>query len=69
MHKDLLKMVSYTKSLGIRTVIFTSGVVYHQEFLGGEREYWKKEQKKYLEEIDKFEKENTFLKAGKSLNS
>ncbi len=62
LHKDLLKMVSYTKSLGIRTVIFTSGVVYHQELSEEEREYWKKEQKKYLEEIDKFEKENTFLK-------
>ena len=30
LHPDLVNMVSYAKSLGIRTVIFTSGVVYNE---------------------------------------
>lgn len=43
LHPDIVNMVSYAKSLGIRTVIFTSVVVYNEGLSDTEVEYYKNE--------------------------
>lgn len=61
LHPDIFKMVEYSKTKGIRTVIFTSGVV---EKVVSE-EYKKAidlEIEKALQEVEENEPDNTFLK-------
>ena len=61
LHSDLVNMVSYAKSLGIRTVIFTSGVVYNEGLSDEEIEYYKNEMNERLNEVYEHESDNLFL--------
>ena len=61
LHPDLVNMVSYAKSLGIRTVIFTSGVVYNEGLSDEEIEYYKNEMNERLNEVYEHESDNLFL--------
>lgn len=61
LHDDLLKMVAYTKSKGIRTVIFTSGVIYRMPLSKEYQDYYLKEWEKHLEKVKKNEPQNKFL--------
>lgn len=61
LHPDLFKMVQYAKSLGIKTVIFTSGV--KKPSLDGELiRFYTKEMNVRLQEIEKYEPWNNRLK-------
>ena len=60
LHPELMKMVAYAKSLGIRTVIFTSGVTKGKPLSEEEREMLLKEKQERLKEID--ESEDEFLR-------
>ena len=62
LHPDLIKMVEYAKSLGIRTVIFTSGVIRNQEISNIEKNKYKDEMNERLKEIEEKEPYNVFLK-------
>ena len=62
LHPDVMKMVLYAKSFGIRTVIFTSGVTRRESISQEEKEKLLEEMNKKLEDINKEEKENKFLK-------
>ena len=67
LHSDILKMVEYSKSKGIRTVIFTSGVV--EKVIPEEyKKVIDEEIKKALQEVEKNEPDNVFLKE-KIINS
>lgn len=61
LHKDLIKMVKYAKSLNIKTVIFTSGVVYRKKLSETEKEYYLKELKVRIKEVQEKEPDNIFL--------
>ena len=63
LHPDLLEMVSYAKSLGIRTVIFTSGVTRAEGLSLEEKESLVKERDKRLDEVERLEPDNEFLKS------
>ena len=62
LHPDIFKMVEYTKSLGIKTVIFTSGVVTGSEIAEQFKKSIIAEMNDSLEQIEKSEPENEFLK-------
>ena len=62
LHPDLLKMVEYAKSFGIRTVIFTSGIKRPSPLSEEVIEYYKKEMNIKLLEIEKHEPWNERLK-------
>lgn len=62
LHQDLIKMVKYAKSLGIRTVIFTSGVINGSELEDKQKNAILIEMNNRLNEIEQFEPENEFLK-------
>jgi len=62
LHPDLLKMVEYSKSLGIRTVVFTSGVTRSKGPSLEDVQYLVKERDKRLEEVNRLEPDNEFLK-------
>lgn len=62
LHPELIKMVDYSKSLGIRTVIFTSGVANGQELNEEYRNVIISEMNDRLNEIEQNEPENEFLK-------
>lgn len=63
LHPDLLKMVEYAKSYGIRTVIFTSGVIHGRNLSIEEQEQFEQEKKKRIAEIEQIEPDNIFLKS------
>ena len=62
LHPDLLKMVEYAKSFGIRTVIFTSGIKRSLPLSEEIIESYKKEMTFKLSEIEKYEPWNERLK-------
>lgn len=62
LHPEIIKMVSYSKSLGIRTVIFTSGVVNNITLDIKEREKILDEMNRRLQKINEKETDNDFLK-------
>lgn len=62
LHPELLKMVAYAKSQGIRTVIFTSGVTRGKEITESEKEESTSRMKDQLAEATKEEPENVFLR-------
>ena len=55
LHPDLLKRVEYSKSLGIRTVVFTSGVTRSKGPSWEDIQYLVKERDKRLEEVNRLE--------------
>lgn len=61
LHPDILKMVEYSKSLGIKTVIFTSGVIYQTPITEEEKNYYISEMNKKLKEVQEHEPDNIFL--------
>ena len=61
LHPDLIEMVKYTKSLNIRTVIFTSGVIYKEKPTKDIEEYYLKELNNALREVTEKEPDNQFL--------
>ena len=62
LHPDILKMVAYAKTLGIRTVIFTSGVTRGNKIDEREKQIYLKEMNKQLKEVEQNEPDNHFLK-------
>lgn len=62
LHPDLFEMVEYSKSLGIRTVIFTSGVKYRCSPDIKVIEYYKNKMENDLKEIEENEPWNERLK-------
>ena len=62
LHPELIKMVGYSKSLGIRTVIFTSGVTNNQLLSKEEKTRIVEEMNRRLQEINEKEPDNEFLK-------
>ena len=62
LHPDLLEMISYSKTLGIRTILFTSGIKKRpplsQEILA----YYTYQRDQQLKEIEQHEPENERLK-------
>ena len=63
LHPDLLKMIQYAKSLGIRTVIFTSGVVNNNEIEASIKKSIISEMNDKIKEIEQGEPENEYLKS------
>ena len=63
LHPDIIRMVEYAKSLNIRTVIFTSGVVNGQELNEKYKNAIISEMDDRLNEIERNEPENEFLKS------
>ena len=61
LHPDLLKIVAYAKSLGIKVVIFTSGVMYNS-ISYTEKAHLKLEMEQRLRTINVHEPDNAFLK-------
>lgn len=62
LHPDLIKMVTYAKSLGIRTIIFTSGVALNNGISIKEKNKLIEEMNLRLKEIEEKEPYNEFLK-------
>lgn len=62
LHPELIKMIEYSKLLGIRTVIFTSGVTYNLEINQVEKTKIIDEMNRQLNEINENEPDNDFLK-------
>lgn len=62
LHPDLVKMVEYSKSLGIRTVIFTSGVTNNIGPSQAEKTKILDEMNRRLQEINEKEPDNDYLK-------
>lgn len=62
LHPDLFKMVEYSKSLGIRTVIFTSGVKLTKPLSQEMKKYYECEMKRHVHEIEVHEPWNARLK-------
>lgn len=62
LHPDLFEMVQFCKALGIRTVIFTSGIKRMPPLQEDEIEYLESERKKTLAEINEHEPWNDRLK-------
>ena len=63
LHPDIIRMVEYAKSLNIRTVIFTSGVVTGKELDAKSKEDILAEMNDWLNQIEQNEPENEFLKS------
>ena len=51
LHPDILKMISYSKSLGIRTVVFSSGLKYNNPLTNTEIDNIIAERNKKIEEV------------------
>lgn len=62
LHPELIKMVEYSKSLGIRTVIFTSGVTNNKVLNMTEKTKVLDEMNKRLQGINEKEPDNSFLR-------
>ena len=63
LHPDIIKIVAYAKSLGIRTVIFTSGVVTGKELEEESKKSILNEMNYWLKQIEQNEPENEYLKS------
>ena len=62
LHPDIIRMVEYAKSFGIRTVIFTSGVILGKEISEKDKDILLRELDNKLNEIEKTESYNEILK-------
>lgn len=62
LHPDILKMVQYAKSYGIKTVIFTSGVIHGKEIDIETKKKIINKMNKRINEVNKYEPDNDFLK-------
>lgn len=62
LHPDLFKMVEYAKSYGIKTVIFTSGVIYGKRISFEEEQRLVDEMELKIKEVNSYEPDNDFLK-------
>lgn len=62
LHPDIYKMVAYSKSIGIRTVIFTSGIKKSDSLSDGEISHYIDEMNKKLELVDLYEPWNSRTK-------
>lgn len=62
LHPDFYNMVSYSKSLGIRTVVFTSGIKYGKEISTSDKDKLISEMNDRLNEVDIDESYNDRLK-------
>ena len=62
LHPDLLKMVEYAKSYGIKTVIFTSGVIHRNDLSSDDEYLLQQEMESRLTEINQSEPDNELLK-------
>lgn len=63
LHSDIIKMVEYAKSLNIRTVIFTSGVISDCELNDEYKKIILTEMNDKLNQVKQREPENEFLKS------
>lgn len=63
LHPDIIKMVEYAKSLNIRTVIFTSGVVNGCEVSDEYEKIIVSEMNNRLSQVEQSEPENDYLKS------
>lgn len=63
LHPDIIKMVEYAKSLNIRTVIFTSGVVNGCEVSDEYKKIIVSEMNNRLSQVEQSEPENDYLKS------
>lgn len=63
LHPDLIKFVDYSRSHGIRTVIFTSGVIENKGLTQEETEIIINDMNERLQIINENESDNEFLKA------
>lgn len=61
LHPDLFEMVRYAKEKGIRTVIFTSGVKYHNPLSSSEINYYEEKKKHDILEVQEKEPWNQWL--------
>lgn len=61
LHPDLLKMVEYAKSYGIKTVIFTSGVINGNDLPSDDEYLLQQEMESRLTEINQSEPDNELL--------
>lgn len=61
LHPDLLKMVEYAKSYGIKTVIFTSGVIHRNDLSSDDEYLLQQEMESRLTEIKQSEPDNELL--------
>ena len=64
LHPDLMKMVEFCKSKGIRTVVFTSGIKKSNILTEETKEYWIEERERSLSEIEENEPWNEKAKKG-----
>ena len=62
LHPDLSKMIAYAKKYGIRVVVFTSGIRRSISLSKDYKSYYEKLLNDRLSEVDKYEKDNEFLK-------
>ena len=62
LHPDLLNMIKYVKSFGIKTVIFTSGIKYRREISETEKQFYRNEMSTKLQEVEESEPWNKRLK-------
>ncbi|HHW69150.1 MAG TPA: radical SAM protein [Tenericutes bacterium] len=62
LHPELIKMIQYAKTCGVRTVIFTSGVISERKISHEDKLQLENEMKRRLEEINQNEPDNEFLK-------
>ena len=61
LHPQLIEMVKYTKSLHIKTVIFTSGVTKKNKLNNAAQKYYLKEFNNAIKEVQQNEPDNQFL--------
>ena len=61
LHPDIFKMIEYSKSLGIRTVVFTSGVI-ENDIPEDYKTLLNEQLQDRLREIDMYEPDNEFLR-------
>lgn len=63
LHPDIFKMVQYSKSLGIKTVVFTSGIKVRNPMSSNEILFYENKMKEALKEVEINESWNEFLKS------
>ncbi len=61
LHPDLFSMIKYAKTYGIKTVIFTSGVVKNEKLNIEQKNFLQKEMNERIDEVKKYEPWNTRL--------
>ncbi len=62
LHPDIFKMIEYSKSLGIRTVVFTSGIKRPSPLSEEQKLYYEDQKRIKLQEIEEYEPRSDKLK-------